>query len=133
MALFDTAIHEWQDGTRRLADTPDRERAALELVADAAVAELRRRLGSAYTVDELVDLYDRGTSWVLDLAYRVAPEAPWAWDERTVAGAAFARYLRGASDFAGGRRLESQLRMRLRGLSRQSHLRLGGLSPLSHG
>ena len=109
MALFDTAIQEWQDGTRRLEATPDRERAALELVSDAAVAELRRRLGSAYTVDELVSLYGRGTSWVLDLAYRVAPEAPWAWDERTVAEAAFARYLRGASDYAGGRRLESQL------------------------
>ena len=109
MAIFDTAIQEWRNGERRLEETPARERAALELVADATVAELRRRLGSAYTVDELVDLYDRGTSWVLDLAYRIAPEAPWAWDERTVAGAAFARYLRGASDFAGGRRLESQL------------------------
>ena len=54
-------------------------------MADAAVAELRRRLGSGYTVDELVDLYGCGTSWVLDLAYRVAPEAPWAWDERVVA------------------------------------------------
>jgi hypothetical protein len=51
MALFDTAIQEWQEGARRLEATPDRERAALELVADAAVAELRRRLGSAYTVD----------------------------------------------------------------------------------
>jgi hypothetical protein len=109
VALFDTSIQQWQEGTRRLAAAPDRERAALELVADAAVAELRRRLGSAYTVDELVDLYALGTSWVLDLAYRIAPEAPWAWDERTVADAAFARYLRGASDFAGGRRLESQL------------------------
>jgi hypothetical protein len=109
VALFDTSIQQWQEGTRRLAAAPDRERAALELVTDAAVAELRRRLGSAYTVDELVDLYALGTSWVLDLAYRIAPEAPWAWDERTVADAAFARYLRGASDFAGGRRLESQL------------------------
>jgi hypothetical protein len=109
VAFFDTSIQQWQEGTRRLAAAPDRERAALELVADAAVAELRRRLGSAYTVDELVELYALGTSWVLDLAYRIAPEAPWAWDERTVADAAFARYLRGASDFAGGRRLESQL------------------------
>ena len=109
MALFDTAIQEWLQGARRLEETPDRERAALELVADATVAELRRRLGSAYTVDELVQLYGQGTSWVLDLAYRVAPEAPWAWDERTIAGAAFARYLRGAVDYAGGRRLESQI------------------------
>ena len=109
MALYDTAIQEWQDGARRLDAMPQRERAALELVTDAAVAELRRRLGSAYTIDELVDLYGHGTGWVLDLAYRVAPEAPWAWDERIVAGAAFARYVRGASNYAGGRRMESQL------------------------
>jgi hypothetical protein len=107
MGLFDTAIQEGQAGARRLEATPQRERAALELVTDAAVAELRRRLGSAYTVDELVELYDRGTSWVLDLAYRVAPEAPWAWDERVIADAAFARYVRGATDYAGGRRVES--------------------------
>ncbi|HET8537474.1 MAG TPA: hypothetical protein VFL73_09885 [Solirubrobacteraceae bacterium] len=107
MGLFDTAIQEWQAGARRLEATPQRERAALELVTDAAVAELRRRLGSAYTVDELVELYDHGTSWVLDLAYRVAPEAPWAWDERVIADAAFARYVRGATDYAGGRRVES--------------------------
>jgi hypothetical protein len=47
MGLFDTAIQEWQAGARRLEATPQRERAALELVTDAAVAELRRRLGSA--------------------------------------------------------------------------------------
>ena len=41
-----------------------------------------------------------------DLAADVAPDAPWAWDARTVADAAFLRYLRDASDFAGGRRTE---------------------------
>ena len=34
---------------------------------------------------------------------RVAPEEPWAWDAGVVADAAFARYLREAADFAGGR------------------------------
>jgi hypothetical protein len=44
---------------------------------------------------------------VLDalVAARVAPRAPWSWDAR-VADAAFARYVRGAVDFAGGRRLD---------------------------
>jgi hypothetical protein len=70
------------------------------------VAELRRRLGGAFTVDELVDLYDRGTGWCLDLAVAVAPAAPWAWDARTTADAAFGRYVREAVDFAGGRRME---------------------------
>jgi hypothetical protein len=34
----------------------------------------------------------------------VAPDEPYAWDARTVADAAFGRYLREATDFAGGRR-----------------------------
>lgn len=102
------AMQQWRAGERRLADAPARERAALDRVVDRILAELRRRLGGRFTAAELVELYDRGTSWCLDLAYRAEPGAPWAWDERTVADAAFARYVRGATDFAGGRRLEAQ-------------------------
>ena len=40
-----------------------------------------------------------------DVAAAVAPEDPEAWDVRIVGDAAFARYLREASDFAGGRRI----------------------------
>jgi hypothetical protein len=108
MQSFEMASQQWRAGERRLADTPVPERIALDRVVDAITAELRRRLGGRFTAAELVELYDRGTSWCLDLAYRTAPNAPWAWDERTVADAAFARYLRGAADFAGGRRLEPQ-------------------------
>ena len=57
------------------------------------MAELRRRLGGAFTVDELPSVYEPGTAWCLDLAAEVAPGAPWAWDAR-VADAAFARYVR---------------------------------------
>ena len=67
--------------------------------------ELRRRLGGSFTTDELADLYDAGTDWTLDLAVNVAPGAPWAWDQRIVADAAFARYVREATDYAGGRRM----------------------------
>jgi hypothetical protein len=102
---FETAIHQWREGERRLADAPPHERPALERVTASIHAELRRRLGGAFTVDELAELYDRGTGWCLDLAVSVAPGAPWAWDQRTTADAAFARYVREAVDFAGGRRL----------------------------
>ena len=77
----------------------------LERVSTAIEAELRRRLGGAFTSDELADLYEQGTDWASDLAVSVAPDDPYAWDARTVADAAFGRYLRAASDFAGGRRL----------------------------
>ena len=103
---FETAIEQWRQGERRVRDAPEHEVMALEVVTDRLVAELRRRLGGPFTVDELVELYEQGTSWTLDVAYAAAPGAPWAWDQRTVADAAVARYLREATDFAGGRRIE---------------------------
>jgi hypothetical protein len=70
------------------------------------VLELRRRLGGPFTTDELAALYLReGTDWCFEIAVRVAPREPAAWDLTTVAGAAFARYVRQASDFAGGARV----------------------------
>jgi hypothetical protein len=104
---FDTAIHQWREGERRLDEAPAPQRPALERVTDAIQRELRRRLGGAFTTDELADLYDSGTDWTLDLAVAVAPGAPWAWDQRIVADAAFARYVREATDFAGGRRTQA--------------------------
>jgi hypothetical protein len=102
---FETALPQWQDGLRRLHSAPAEDRALLERVTERVVEELRRRLGGPFTTDELVDLYDRGTSWVTDVAVAAAPERPEAWDVRTVGDAAFARYLREATDFAGGRRI----------------------------
>jgi hypothetical protein len=102
---FDNALAQWQEGLRRLAEAPEDERRMLERVTAAVEAELRRRLGGAFTTGELADLYDQGTDWVTDLAVSVAPDDPYAWDVRTVGDAAFGRYLRSATDFAGGRRL----------------------------
>ncbi|MEA2385694.1 MAG: hypothetical protein QOH72_5665 [Solirubrobacteraceae bacterium] len=103
---FDTAIHQWREGERRLDEAPAPQKPALERVVGAIQRELRRRLGGSFTTDELADLYDSGTDWTLDLAASIAPGAPFAWDARIVADAAFARYLREATDFAGGRRIE---------------------------
>jgi hypothetical protein len=93
---------------RRLSDAPDGEQRLLERVTQAIQAALRRRLGGAFTVDELVDLYEQGTDWTTDVAVSIAPEDPYAWDVRTVADAAFGRYLRSATDYAGGRRLRRE-------------------------
>jgi hypothetical protein len=101
---FENAIYQWQQGERRLrAASP--ERAPLqERVTEVLVAELRRRLGGRFSSQELVELYERGTGWCLQVAMNVAPEQPWAWEAGVVVDAAFGRYLREAADYAGGRR-----------------------------
>jgi len=103
---FETAVDQWHAGLRRLAAAPPEERSTLERVTRRVEDELRRRLGGAFTTDELAELYDRGTGWVSDVALAAAPEEPHAWDVRIVGDAAFGRYVRGAVDFAGGRRLD---------------------------
>lgn len=103
MASVETAIFQWQEGQRRLREADPGDRAALERVTDQIVAELRRRLGGSFTTGELADLYEQGTDWCLEVALVAAPDNPRAWDAQTVADAAFARYVREAADFAGGR------------------------------
>ena len=96
---------QWEEGGRRLRSAPPHLRPVLERVTDRIVDELRRRLGGPFTTDELVDLYDSaGTTWCTGLAASIAPDHPEVWDAQTVGDAAFLRYLRESTDFAGGRR-----------------------------
>jgi hypothetical protein len=101
---FENAIYQWQQGERRLRGAPAERTMILEQVIAALVAELRRRLGGRFNSQELVDLYAASASWCLQVAMNAAPEEPWAWEAGTVVDAAFGRYLREASDYAGGRR-----------------------------
>ncbi len=59
--------------------------------------ELRKRLGSRFTVAELADLYASSPDFGADAAWLV--------------DAAFGRYAREASDFAGGRQLSDPERV----------------------
>jgi hypothetical protein len=101
---FLTASYQWKEGERRVREAPPEQRRTLERVVERVLAELRRRLGSRFQTAELVELYDRGTTWAVDIAIRAAPGDPDAWDPR-IADAAFARYVREASDYAGGKRI----------------------------
>jgi hypothetical protein len=96
--LLDYTRLRWEDGERRLQDVPAASRRPVERVVDQTVAELRRRLGGAFRAQELADLYEGSQVWTLALAHRLAPTEPLAW-EQWVADAAFARYLRGATDW----------------------------------
>jgi hypothetical protein len=103
---YEDLIGLWEEGQRRLAGAPAGERLAMERVVEELVVQLRRRLGGPFTVAELARLYvEQGTDWCFDVAVRVAPSTPSAWDLTTVAGAAFAGYARGAIDYSTGRRI----------------------------
>lgn len=80
----------------------------LQRIIDTLVVELRKRLGGRFSAEELAELYGRDTSWCLQLAMDIAPEDPWAWDSSIVIDAAFARYLREATDYAGGRLIAAE-------------------------
>ncbi len=104
---FADVIGLWEEGLRRLAELPRADQPVTEAVVDAIVQELRRRVGGDFSTDGLARYYlEAGTDWCFELATRIAPATPAAWDMTTVAGAAFARFVRGARDFGGGRRLQ---------------------------
>ena len=103
---FEEVMGLWQDGERRLRAADPAERRWLERIVEALVDELRRRVGGTFYVQELARYWaDAGTDWCFDIATRVAPTHPEAWDMSTVTGAAYARYAREAGDYLIGRRI----------------------------
>jgi gamma-glutamyl:cysteine ligase YbdK (ATP-grasp superfamily) len=100
---LENALFQWQDGDRRLAQTPEPARTDLEEAVDAVVEALHKRLGSRFLLEELADLYHQGTDWATALAGRHAAGT----DAAAVVDAAFARYARESSNFAGGRARET--------------------------
>jgi hypothetical protein len=98
------ALFQWEEGWRALQGVDDaRERRRADWVVGAVQDELRRRIGPTFRAAELADLYGRGTDWCLQVAMDAAPGLET--DPQSLADAAFWLYLRGATDFAGGRPL----------------------------
>lgn len=100
----DNALFQWEEGERHLREAGDAENDQLERAVGAVLDELRRRLGSSFTVEELADLYASEG----DALGEVAATAGAARDGTAVADAAFKRYAREAMNFSGGRRRETR-------------------------
>jgi hypothetical protein len=98
----ENALFQWEEGERRLRDAEDPERSQLRSAERNVYEELRRRLGGSFTLAELADFYGKGTDWANDIAERSLAGTDTSW----VVDAAFGRYARLASDYAGGRRYE---------------------------
>lgn len=101
---LENALFQWEEGWRALQaiDEP-RSRRLADRVVETIREELRRRIGPTFTAAELAELYGRGTDWCQQVAIDVAPAIEA--DAQTLGDAAFWLYLRGATDFAGGRQL----------------------------
>jgi hypothetical protein len=101
---LENALFQWEEGRRALQAIDDpRQRRLAERVVEAIREELRRRIGPTFSAAELADLYGHGTDWVQRVAADVAPALET--DAQILGDAAFWLYLRGATDFAGGRQL----------------------------
>lgn len=97
----DLARQQWSDGARRLneASRDPLEHDRLIAVVGAIVDELRRRVGSTYTLAELVDEYGRADRWARDIVADAAPAPGWPRQLATAGDAAFHVYARGAVDY----------------------------------
>lgn len=95
----ENALFQWEDGERRLREAAEPARSQLDRAVVIVLDELRRRLGSAFSVEELADLYARDLDWASDLAQAAGAGTDASW----VVDAAFNRYAREAANYAGGR------------------------------
>ena len=95
----ENALFQWEEGEARIRQADAREARELDRAAFVVVDELRRRLGGAFTLGELADLYGDGTDWASDVVQRRF----LGTDTTAAVNAGFLRYAREASDYAGGR------------------------------
>ena len=94
----------WEEGELRLQRfSPDsHRRQVLEDVVEAIISRLQQRIGQTFSTAELIQLQERGEDWCQEVAHEVAPDSPWAWELDVVAGAAFHRFARRATDYQLG-------------------------------
>ena len=97
----EVARQEWAVGHRRLEaerGQPARYR-VLHAQVDAVTEQLRRRLGSAFTLGELTAEYRRSEPWVREATAELPPAVQWLPGVTMAADAAFHLYARSARDY----------------------------------
>jgi hypothetical protein len=93
------ARFSWEQGLERLAEpAPPAVVRARRRIVSAVHDELRRRVGVTFGLGDLAREYEAASSWYLDLAARVAPREPAAWEPAVALDAAFGTYMRQATD-----------------------------------
>ena len=100
-AVVESARQDWEEGYRRFLDEAgDATRAdALYRQLDEVTAEIRRRVGGAFTLTELATAYATSDAWIRVAVAERAASRGWERSLSTVGDAAFHLYSRGAVDF----------------------------------
>ena len=94
---------EWEEGHRRFeSEARDAGAGPMSLHAqrDVVLEELRRRVGSTFTLAELVAVYTESERWLSEVIEERAPSRGWARTASVAGDAAFHAYSRQALDYA---------------------------------
>lgn len=106
-APVENAVLQWEDGYARVREARAAggagRQAALGRMVMAVERELRKRLGSRFSVAELAHLYRDHADSMLDVAMAAMRDDEPPSDASAACDAAFYLYMREAADFAGGR------------------------------
>ena len=97
----ESARRDWEDAYRRLGEAQRDPRTAegLRLQLRVVTEELRKRVGSTFTLGELAAEYVRADDWALAVLGERASFPGWLSSFSVVEGAAFHLYARGAADY----------------------------------
>ncbi len=101
-ADVESARRDWEDAFRRVEEAARDPARAEQLRLQLAVVtdELRKRVGSSFTLADLVTEYPHADSWAWGAVSERAPTPGWPRTLSVVEGAAFFLYARGAVDYA---------------------------------
>ncbi len=98
---IDVVRREWEEGHRRLEAAranPEPYRRLLAQV-EAITEELRKRVGSTFTLAQLAEAYRGAERWSRDVVAENAPAPGWPRTLTVAEDAAFHLYQRGAVDY----------------------------------
>jgi hypothetical protein len=101
LADVESARRDWLDAYRRLEEElrDSLREQQLRLQLDVVLGELRKRMGSVFTLGELAEEYSRSDAWVRSVVAESAASPGWPRTLSVVEGAAFHVYARGARDY----------------------------------
>jgi hypothetical protein len=93
------ARQQWEESFRALSRSPSGIDPRVREQMGTVAGQLRRRVGSTFTLGELATAYDHSERWVMEAISEECPRPGWILTASSAADAAFHLYSRGAQDY----------------------------------